>query len=75
MEFGIIVVSTRLNEMPIEYWNGGKIHRVRPSVIHLMRGQVFNLQGKMFFTFGGASSHDIQDGILDKSKFATKKRV
>jgi hypothetical protein len=28
---------------PIEEWNGGKIQRIRPSVIHLMRGQVFEL--------------------------------
>ena len=55
----------RLNSYPIEYWNGGKVQRIRPSIMHLMRGQVFELQGKKFFTFGGASSHDIQDGILE----------
>jgi len=26
---------------------------------------VLNLQGKKFFTFGGAKSHDISDGILE----------
>ena len=30
-----------------------------------MRGQVFEIEGKTFFTMGGAASHDIQDGILD----------
>jgi hypothetical protein len=30
-----------------------------------MRGQVFTLEGHTFFTMGGASSHDIEDGILD----------
>lgn len=30
-----------------------------------MRGQVYNIDGKRFFTMGGASSHDIQDGILE----------
>ena len=55
----------RLNAYPVEEWNGGKIHRVRPSVIHLMRGQVFELQGRTIFTFGGASSHDIDGGILE----------
>ncbi|MCB7347826.1 hypothetical protein LIZ33_16445, partial [Desulfovibrio desulfuricans] len=34
-------------------------------VLHLMRGQVFDIEGYTFFTMGGASSHDIQDGILD----------
>ena len=62
----------RLNDLPIEHWNGGKIHRVRPSVIHLMRGQVFEFQDKRFFTFGGARSHDIQDGILDENDYSSK---
>jgi len=55
----------RLYAYPVEEWNGGKVHKIRPSVIHLMRGQVFTLAGKTFFTFGGASSHDISSGILD----------
>ena len=47
-----------LEQYPIEMWNGGKVHRINDSVIHLMRGQVFNIDGKKFFTFGGAASHD-----------------
>ena len=39
--------------------------KIRPHVIHLMRGQAFELQGRTFFTMGGAQSHDIADGILD----------
>lgn len=57
-----------LEEYPVEIWNGGKVHHIiKDKLIHLMRGQVFNLEGKMFFTFGGASSHDVSGGILDKS--------
>jgi hypothetical protein len=55
----------RLDAYPVEEWNGGKVHKIRPHVIHLMRGQVFEIEDKKFFTFGGASSHDISDGILD----------
>lgn len=55
----------RLNEMPVEEWHGGKVHKIRPSVIHLMRGQVYNIDGLKVFTFGGAKSHDIGDGILE----------
>ena len=42
----------------------------------LERGQVFEIDGKTFFTFGGASSHDIQGGILDRQTvdFAEQKR-
>ncbi|MDE7121744.1 MAG: metallophosphoesterase, partial [Oscillospiraceae bacterium] len=43
---------------PVENWNGGKIRRISPSVIQLLRGQVFEIDGKSFFTMGGAESHD-----------------
>lgn len=49
-----------LNAYPIESWSGGKIHRIRDSVIHLMRGQVYDLEGLKIFTFGGAASKDKQ---------------
>ena len=55
----------RLGQYPVEEWMGGKVHKIRPSVIHLMRGQVFTIAGKRIFTFGGARSHDIEDGILE----------
>ena len=45
-------------EYPTETWNGGRIHRIRKNVIHLMRGQVFEIEGKKFFTMGGAYSID-----------------
>ena len=55
----------RLGGFPVEMWNGGKVHKIKPSIIHLMRGQVFSIVGKKIFTFGGAQSHDIQGGILE----------
>lgn len=63
-----------LSEYPVEIWRGGKIQRIKPSVIHLMRGQVFALNGRTFFTFGGARSHDISAGVLDRSAADYKKR-
>lgn len=62
-----------LLDYPIEEWNGGKIHKINDSVFHLMRGQVFELCGKTIFTFGGARSHDISDGILDPFSFEDRK--
>lgn len=47
-----------LGQYPVEIWNGGKIHRIQPNVIHLMRGQVYNIDGIKFFAMGGASSRD-----------------
>lgn len=50
---------------PVEEWHGGKVQFIRPNVIHMMRGQVFTIEGKTFFTMGGAASHDISDGVLE----------
>lgn len=64
----------RLNtEFEVVDFHGGKAHRIRENVYHLMRGYVFELDGKKIFAFGGASSHDIQDGILEPSDFKTKR--
>lgn len=67
----------RLYAYPVEEWNGGKIHRIRPSVIHMMRGQVFTIEEKKIFTFGGARSHDISGGILelDDPDFHNKRKA
>lgn len=51
-------------------FHGGKAQRIRKNVYHLLRGNVFELDGKKFFAFGGASSHDIKDGIIDPADFA-----
>ena len=56
---------TRLYNYPIEKWKGGKVHKIRDSVLHLMRGEIFDIDNKKIFAFGGAKSHDIQDGILN----------
>lgn len=56
-----------INKLPVKEWHGGKVHEVCPSVLHLMRGEIFDICGKKIFAFGGASSHDISDGILDAS--------
>lgn len=66
---------SRLNSFPVKQWNGGKVHVIRPSVLHLMRGEVFKLQNKTFFAFGGASSHDISDGIIEYSDPDWKNKV
>jgi len=47
-----------LNSYPVERWRGGKVHKIRPDIIHLMRGQVFEIEGRTIFTFGGATSID-----------------
>ena len=64
-------------QFPVETWHGGKVQPIRPHVLYLMRGQVFELAGQTFFTMGGAASHDIEDGIisLDDPNFERKYRI
>jgi len=57
------------DEFPIVDFHGGKAHRIKPHIYHLMRGYVFTFDGKKFWCFGGASSHDIDDGILDPDAY------
>lgn len=50
-----------LNQYPIEEWNCGNVHHiVKDKIIHLMRGQIFNIEGQTIFTMGGAQSHDME---------------
>lgn len=57
-------------EFKIVDFHGGKAHQIRKNIFHLIRGNVFDICGKKFFAFGGASSHDIKDGILNLEDFA-----
>ena len=62
----------RLDQLRIENWMGGNVHIIRPSILHLMRGQLFTIENQVIFTFGGARSHDISDGILEKNDIRLK---
>ena len=48
----------KLNAYPVEAWNGGKVHKIRHNLIHLMRGEVYCIEGLRIFTFGGGYSID-----------------
>ena len=61
----------RLNSLPVEHWNNGNVHIIRPSIFHLMRGEKFIIDNCHIFVYGGASSHDIEDGILDRKNYQT----
>ncbi len=47
-----------INSYPISIWNGGKVHVIKDNIIHLMRGQVYTIEDKTIFTFGGGTSID-----------------
>ena len=65
----------RLYDYPVKEWNGGLVHEIRPHVLHLMRGQIFNIDGCVIFTFGGARSHDINYLLdIDDPDFSEKRK-
>lgn len=47
---------TLLENYPEEIWNGGKVHRIADNILHLMRGEIFVIEGKTFFAFGGGET-------------------
>lgn len=57
---------TLLNQMEVQEWNGGRVHRVGERVYHLMRGELYSIYGSNIFAFGGARSVDMdrmEDGF------------
>jgi predicted phosphodiesterase len=56
-----------LNEFEIVDFCNGKARKISDSIYHLMRGQIYEIDGKRIFTFGGAASHDIEYRTKDKN--------
>lgn len=61
-----------LADMDEEEWHGGLVHRVDARLIHLTRGQVFDIDGVRVFTMGGAHSPDWMDRVEGESWWATE---
>lgn len=41
---------------PTEKWNGGIVNRLSENVVYLRRGNIYTIEGKTFFVFGGCRS-------------------
>lgn len=39
-------------------WKGGKVHRISGNLFHLMRGEIFEIEGHRLFVCGGGESPD-----------------
>ena len=48
----------KINRCRETVWKGGKVHRIKGNLLHLMRGQIFDIDGNRYFTFGGGESTD-----------------
>lgn len=49
-----------INQYPVAKWNGGEVHEISGKLRHLIRGNVFDLDGFKIFAFGGGESDDAE---------------
>ena len=49
---------TAIRSLPTEEWHGGVVRKVRPHIMYLENGELYNIGGKTLFTLGGAASID-----------------
>lgn len=47
-----------IHSFPVTEKFGGRVHVLRENVVHLCRGEIFEIEGNKIFTFGGATSID-----------------
>lgn len=47
-----------LNAYPTKRWNQGTVHEIRPNILHLMRGEIFEIEGHSIFAFGGGETEE-----------------
>ena len=47
-----------LNAYPTKRWNQGTVHEIRPNILHLMRGEIFEIDGHSIFAFGGGETEE-----------------
>ena len=55
-----------INSHPTEQWHGGAVHRLSKNAVHLIRGNVYSIEGRTFLAMGGCKSSDIwkERGLL-----------
>ncbi len=68
-----------INRARVTYWHGGMVHRIKGNLIHLMRGQIFEIEGNRYFTFGGGESTDkdmrVEGGTWWRQEIATPEEM
>ena len=57
---------SRLATYPISEWHGGNVQKISDSIIHLMRGEIYEIDGHSFFCMGGAMSTDRGPAVGDE---------
>lgn len=61
-----------INSQKIEEFCGAKCHKLMNRIIHIIRGEILNIEGTTIFCFGGAYSIDRSWRELDKTFFESE---
>ncbi len=61
-----------LSRYPTADWCGGKAQHICGNLYHLLRGQVYEIEGKKIFTFGGGESPEKQIRMEVKKWWASE---
>lgn len=56
-----------LAQYPTEVWNGAPAQKINERAYHLLRGEIYDIEGHSFFTFGGGESDDKEFRIPGES--------
>lgn len=54
-------------------WNGGLAHKIRDNIFHLMRGEIYEIEGKKIFTMGGGEDPDME--LQEDEEITTHKEI
>ena len=65
-----------LRQYPVSELFGGHVQKIAPHIIHLLRGEIYTIEGHTFFTFGGGDSGDaairMENGTWQREEQPTK---
>lgn len=67
-----------LDKFPVVDFAGGRAHKIRENIYHLMRGQVFEIEGEKIFAMGGGESPDIDmrgDSAISADETPTREQM
>lgn len=48
-----------LNQYPVEEFCGGKVRKISENIYQLIRGEIYEIEGKKIFAFGGGDDEDL----------------
>ncbi len=62
----------KINSYPMCVFAGANAHHITGNLYHLMRGEIYNLEDKKYFTFGGGESEDADCRVEGESWWSSE---